>query len=51
MTQAVGAEVLRDFAQMAATELVLIDSETTPASFIDRLRWNSAYHRLALGIN
>ncbi|GGN07807.1 L-arabinose isomerase [Lentzea pudingi] len=51
MTQAVGAEVLRDFAQMAATELVLIDSATTPASFGDRLRWNSAYHRLALGIN
>ncbi|MFD4635662.1 L-arabinose isomerase [Lentzea sp. NPDC058436] len=51
MTQAVGAEVLRDFAQMAATELVLIDSATTPASFTDRLRWNSAYHRLALGIS
>ncbi|WP_394618229.1 L-arabinose isomerase [Lentzea sp. JNUCC 0626] len=51
MTQAVGAEVLRDFAQMAATELVLIDSATTPASFADRLRWNSAYHRLAAGIS
>ncbi len=51
MTQAVGAEVLRDFAQMVATELVLIDADTTPASFVDRLRWNQAYHRLALGLN
>lgn len=51
MTQAVGAGVLRDFAQMAATELVLIDSTTTPESFADRLRWNAAYHRLATGIN
>ncbi|WP_434443209.1 L-arabinose isomerase [Lentzea sp. E54] len=51
MTQAVGAGVLRDFAQMAATELMLIDSATTPESFADRLRWNAAYHRLASGIN
>jgi L-arabinose isomerase len=51
MTHAVGAETLHDFATMAATELVLIDADTTPASFLDRLRWNSAYHRLANGIN
>jgi L-arabinose isomerase len=50
MTHAVGAETLRDFATMAATELVLIDSSTTPAQFGDRLRWNAAYHRLAAGI-
>jgi L-arabinose isomerase len=50
MTHAVGAETLHDFATMAATELVLIDADTTPAQFGDRLRWNAAYHRLAAGI-
>ncbi|MFC3898342.1 L-arabinose isomerase, partial [Lentzea rhizosphaerae] len=50
MTHAVGSETLHDFATMAATELVLIDSSTTPAQFGDRLRWNAAYHRLAAGI-
>ncbi|MFC7531042.1 L-arabinose isomerase [Actinoplanes sp. GCM10030250] len=47
LTQAVGAETLRDFAEMAQTELLMIDSRTTPADFADRVRWNQAYHRLA----
>ncbi|MBB5800768.1 L-arabinose isomerase [Saccharothrix ecbatanensis] len=50
MTQAVGAEVLRDFANMVNTELVLIDKDTTTGSFSDRLRWNQAYFRLAQGL-
>ncbi|GAB2978899.1 L-arabinose isomerase [Saccharothrix stipae] len=50
MTQAVGAEVLRDFANMVATELVVIDKDTTTSSFSDRLRWNQAYFRLAQGL-
>jgi L-arabinose isomerase len=50
MTQAVGAEVLRDFANMVNTELVLIDQDTTTGSFSDRLRWNQAYFRLAQGL-
>ncbi|QFZ18149.1 L-arabinose isomerase [Saccharothrix syringae] len=50
MTQAVGAEVLHDFAQMVHTELVVIDGDTTTASFADRLRWNQAYFRLAQGL-
>ncbi len=50
LTQAVGAGVLRDFARMAETELVLIDRDTTTDAFADRLRWNQAYHRLALGL-
>ncbi|WP_033438060.1 L-arabinose isomerase [Saccharothrix sp. NRRL B-16314] len=50
MTQAVGAEVLRDFANMVNTELVVIDQDTTTASFSDRLRWNQAYFRLAQGL-
>ncbi|MEV6303594.1 L-arabinose isomerase [Actinoplanes sp. NPDC051861] len=47
LTQAVNAETLRDFAEMAQTELLMIDSRTTPADFADRVRWNQAYYRLA----
>ncbi len=47
LTQAVGAEVLRDFATMAQTELLLIDDRTTTDDFADRVRWNQAYYRLA----
>jgi L-arabinose isomerase len=47
LTQAVGAESLRDFADMVRTELVLIDERTTTADFTDRLRWNQAYYRLS----
>src|SRR5687767_3485759 len=50
MTQAVGAEVLRDFANMVNTKLVVIDQDTTTTSFSDRLRWNQAYFRLAQGL-
>jgi len=50
LTQAVGAETLRDFAHMAHTELVVIDGSTTTADFGDRLRWNQAYYRLAQGL-
>jgi L-arabinose isomerase len=47
LTQAVGAETLRDFATMLQTELLLIDAQTTTHDFADRVRWNSAYYRLA----
>jgi len=50
LTQAVGSAVLRDFAAMVDTELVLIDRDTTTDAFADRLRWNQAYHRLAKGL-
>jgi L-arabinose isomerase len=42
-----GAGVVRDFARMTDTELVLIDAATTAEDFADRLRWSQAYHRLA----
>jgi L-arabinose isomerase len=48
LTQAVGAESVRDFAQMVRTELLLIDEKTTTEDFADRLRWNQAYYRLSL---
>ncbi|NMO51853.1 L-arabinose isomerase [Actinoplanes sp. TBRC 11911] len=47
LTQAVGAETLRDFATMVQTELLLIDAQTTTHDFADRVRWNQAYYRLA----
>ncbi|GAB7042934.1 MULTISPECIES: L-arabinose isomerase [Catenuloplanes] len=47
LTQAIGTETLRDFATMLQTELLLIDANTTTHDFADRVRWNSAYYRLA----
>ena len=50
MTTAVGIEVFRDFADIAATELVVIDADTTVRGFQRELRWNQAYYRLAQGL-
>jgi len=50
LTQAVAAETLQDFAHMLRTELLLIESGTTPAAFGDRIRWNQVYYRLAKGL-
>ena len=50
LTRGVGAETLRQFASMLHTELLLIDEATTTAGFVDRLRWNHAYYRLAQGL-
>ncbi|RSM38202.1 L-arabinose isomerase [Amycolatopsis balhimycina DSM 5908] len=49
LTQAVGTETLRDFANLLGVELLVIDQDTTPHGFADRIRWNQAYHRLAQG--
>lgn len=50
MTNAVGVDVFRIFAELAATELVVIDSDTTVAGFKNELRWNRAYYGLARGL-
>ncbi|MBD8207941.1 L-arabinose isomerase [Microbacterium sp. CFBP 8790] len=50
MTTAVGIEVFRDFAEIAKTELVVIDEDTTVRGFQSELRWNQAYYRLAQGL-
>ncbi len=50
MTTAVGLEVFRDFAEIARTELVVIDEGTTVRGFQQELRWNQAYFRLAQGL-
>jgi L-arabinose isomerase len=50
MTTAIGIEVWHDFAEIARTELVVIDESTTVRRFHHELRWNQAYYRLAQGI-
>ena len=50
MTTAVGVEVFRDFADIAGTELLVIDADTTARDFQRELRWNQAYYRLAQGL-
>jgi len=45
LTQALGSEVLADFAEMAGIEFVLIDSATTAGAFTNELRWNEAFYR------
>jgi L-arabinose isomerase len=49
LSQAVGVEELHDLADMVATELVVIDAQTTTRRLTDELRWNQAYYRLARG--
>jgi L-arabinose isomerase len=44
------AELLADFAEMARTELLLIDGSTRIRDFKNELRWNQAYYYLARGL-
>ena len=50
MTNALGVDIFRMFAQMAHTELAVIDKSTDVASFKNELRWNKAYFQLAQGL-
>ena len=50
MTTAVGVDVWRDFADMAQTELLVIDDDTTVRGFEREVRANQAYYRLAQGL-
>lgn len=50
LTNAVGVDVFRIFANLAATELMVIDENTTIPAFTDALRWNFAYYHLANGL-
>ncbi|GAA4877074.1 L-arabinose isomerase [Kitasatospora terrestris] len=49
LSRAVGTEELEDLAEMLATELVVIDQDTSIRRFTRELRWNQAYYRLAQG--
>lgn len=50
LSTAVGIEEFDDLAEILSTELLHINAETTPKSFLRELRWNQAYHRLAAGL-
>jgi L-arabinose isomerase len=43
-------EHLRDFAEMAGIEFLLIDENTTVDGFKDTLRWNDLYYHLNKGL-
>ena len=45
----IGVDVFADFADIARTELLVIDADTTSRGFARELRWNQAYYRLAQG--
>src|SRR5512141_1443647 len=46
----VNAEHLRDFAEMAGVEFLLIDENTRVDEFKDKLRWNDLYYHLNKGL-
>ena len=50
MSTSVGVDVFRDFAEMAGTELLVIDADTTLREFKKEVNWNAAYYRLAQGL-
>ena len=47
LSTAIGVEVFADFAEIARTELLVIDERTTIRDFAREIRWNQAYYRLA----
>ena len=49
-SQALTAEHLEDFAEMAGMEFLLIDGDTKLSEFKKELRWNEAYYVLANGL-
>jgi L-arabinose isomerase len=50
MSTALGVDVFRDFADIAQTELLVIDQGTTLREFTKEVHWNQAYYRLAGGL-
>lgn len=50
MTTAVGIETWEMFAQIARTELLVIDETTTRRGFAEAVRWNAVYYRIAQGL-
>ncbi len=46
----VGVEAFEVFAEIARTEMLVIDESTTRSSFRDQVRWNAVYYRLAQGL-
>jgi L-arabinose isomerase len=49
-TQAVGREVLEDFAEISGLELLSIGAQTSASQFRNEIRWNQVYYHLAGGL-
>ncbi|MDD4644994.1 MAG: L-arabinose isomerase, partial [Bacteroidales bacterium] len=49
-SQNLTTEYIRDFADIAGVELVVIDKDTKIDEFRNQLRWNDLYYHLAKGI-
>jgi len=49
-SQNLTTEYIRDFADMAGVELVVIDQNTRIDAFRDHLRWNDLYYHLSKGL-
>lgn len=49
LSTALSTEHLDDFAEMVGIELAMIGEDTRTTQFLKELRWNNAYHRLAMG--
>lgn len=50
LSTGIGERVFRIFAELAQTEFVTIDQDTTVAGFKNELNWNQAYYHLARGL-
>jgi L-arabinose isomerase len=50
LSTAVDTDQLLDFATLLGVELLIIDNTTNRRNFIDWIRWNQAYFRLAQGL-
>lgn len=50
MSTAAGIEAFEVFANIARTELLVIDESTTRRGFADQVRWNQVYFKLAEGL-
>jgi L-arabinose isomerase len=51
MTTALDIEHWADYAEMARTELLVIDEHTSAGQFARTVRWNDAYNHLARGLS
>ena len=51
LSTAAGLDAFRIYAELARTELLVIDEATTAAAFSREVRWNQAYYRLAQGFS
>ena len=49
-SQAVGVDVIEDFAEMLDVELLTIDADTTTRGFRKEVAWTSAYRALRTGV-